>query len=257
MEVQDLTQAAVVYGPPAASTFVRAGFVVFTALLGSAIVWLVYRAGRASDEDPARTRVWTVGTALGLASWMGATGLIASAGVLARFDLRPPPFAFLVLSVFVLSFTLAFGRFGDRLVRGLPLWMLVASQSFRLPLEWLMHETADEGVMPVQMSYEGWNFDVVTGITAIIVAWMLKTGRAGRTLALAWNVLGLLLLTNILTIAVVSTPIFAAFGPDRLNTWVFYPPFVWLPTVMVAWAITGHLLVARHVAIAMPRYRDG
>ena len=35
------------------------------------------------------------------------------------------------------------------------------------------------------------------------------------------------------------------FGPDLLNTLVMFPPFVWLPAVMVLMAFTGHLLVAR------------
>jgi hypothetical protein len=59
------------------------------------------------------------------------------------------------------------------------------------------------------------------------------------------NVMGSLLLLNIVTIAVVSTPIVGLFGPDLLNTWVMFPPFVWLPAVMVLMAVVGHLLVAR------------
>jgi hypothetical protein len=62
---------------------------------------------------------------------------------------------------------------------------------------------------------------------------------------MSWNVLGLLLLVNIVTIAIVSTPRFAAFGPDRLNTFITYPPFVWLPAVMVLAALAGHLVIFR------------
>ena len=57
--------------------------------------------------------------------------------------------------------------------------------------------------------------------------------------------MGSLLLINILTIAILSTPMVAAFGDDRLNTWVAYPPYVWLPTMMVVCAITGHLVIFR------------
>jgi len=48
------------------------------------------------------------------------------------------------------------------------------------------------------------------------------------------------------TIAVLSTPIFAAFGstPDRLNTFVVDPPFVLLPAVLVLAAWAGHLVVS-------------
>ena len=90
----------------------------------------------------------------------------------------------------------------------------------------------------------GYNFDIITGITALIVAAVLKR-REVRGLALAWNVIGLALLLNIVVIDIASTPTFAYFGPDRLNTFVAYPPFVWLPAVMVLAALAGHLLIFR------------
>jgi len=49
-------------------------------------------------------------------------------------------------------------------------------------------------------------------------------------------------------VAVISTPLFRWFGDDKLNTWVTYPPFVWLPAVMVTAALIGHLLVFRWLA---------
>ena len=53
------------------------------------------------------------------------------------------------------------------------------------------------------------------------------------------------LLVNIIVVAVLSTPAFAYFGADRLNTFVTDVPFVWLPAVMVAAALAGHLIIAR------------
>ena len=136
-------------------------------------------------------------------------------------------------------------RFGTRLIEGLPLAALVGLQSFRFPLELLMHRAYVEGVMPVQMSYSGRNFDILAGLTAIPVAWALHRGIGGRRLALTWNILGAVLLVNIIAVAAAATPLIAAFGPDNLNTFVAYPPFVWLPAVLVLTAVTGHLLITR------------
>jgi hypothetical protein len=58
------------------------------------------------------------------------------------------------------------------------------------------------GIMPVQMSYTGLNFDIVTGATAIPVALLAATGRAGPRLIAAWNVVGLGLLVNVVTVAI-------------------------------------------------------
>jgi hypothetical protein len=87
--------------------------------------------------------------------------------------------------------------------------------------------------MPAEMSYSGHNFDIVTGVSAVIVAAMLARGWAGRQLVLAWNILGLALVLNVTGVAVLATPAFRYFGENSLNVWVTYPPFVWLPAVMV------------------------
>jgi hypothetical protein len=95
------------------------------------------------------------------------------------------------------------------------------------------------------MSYSGRNLDLVTGATAVIVAVLVALGYAGRRLVLVWNVLGLALLVNIVAVAILSTPRFAAFGPDRVNVFIAYPPFVWLPATLVLAALTGHLVIFR------------
>ena len=66
----------------------------------------------------------------------------------------------------------------------------------------------------------------------------------------AWNLLGFVLLINVVTIAIVSTPVFRWFGNDRLNVFVTYPPFVWLPAILVVAALAGHILVWRRLAAA-------
>ena len=178
-------------------------------------------------------------------AWLLITAIVAASGVLRRFDATPPPFALLALAVGVVGIAVPCSSLGTLLVRGLPLWALVGVQVFRFPLELLMHRAYVEGLMPVQMSYSGQNYDIVSGITAGALALWLGRGRAPRWVVATWSVLGFLLLVNIVTVAVVSTPLFRWFGSERLNTFVTYPPFVWLPAVLVVGALIGHILVWR------------
>jgi hypothetical protein len=101
--------------------------------------------------------------------------------------------------------------------------------------------------MPEYMSYSGRNFDIVTGAGAFLVAALILAGRGGRRLAAAWNVLGLALLINVVTVAILGTPRFRYFGEDQLNVWVTHPPYVWLPAVMVLAALAGHLIIFRAI----------
>lgn len=185
-----------------------------------------------------------VAVLVGGAAWMAVWWYTASTGVLRLWDATPPPFASLVGGVVAASLLIAFGSYGRRLAAGIPLWILIAVQGFRLPLEVAMHSMYEAGIMPEQMTYTGQNFDIVTGATALIVAPIVRTGRA-RGLAIVWNALGFGLLVNIVVIAILSTPRFQYFGPDQLNTFVTYPPFVLLPAVMVVAALAGHLLIVR------------
>ena len=224
-------------------------FVVMPVLLATGLAWGVAAASRRLGEDTAMRRRAVLITAVGAAAWMGGTWLAAASGVLRQWQTTPPPFMILVAGIVALAVTIAFTTYGRRLTMGLPLWTLVAVQGFRLPLELAMHEMYERGVMPVQMSYEGLNYDIVTGTTAIIVAALTRARRGGRALIAAWNVLGLVLLLNIVMVAILSTPRFAYYGTDRLNEWVADPPYVWLPAVLVLAALAGHLLVFRALRV--------
>jgi hypothetical protein len=104
-----------------------------------------------------------------VAAWMGLTLAAAASGLLA-FGPIPPPMVLLFVLIIAAALGLSLSRIGTRLAMGLPLAALVGFQGFRLPLEIIMHRAYLEGVMPVQMSYSGYNFDVLTGAGAIIVA---------------------------------------------------------------------------------------
>lgn len=220
-------------------------FTVLPVLLAIAFTCGVWLAWRRAGNSHARSAAAAAIAAAGTAIWMAITWRVAAGGALRRWNDMPPPFALLVIAIFLLAFRLAFSTTGRRLAEHVPLWALVGVQAFRYPLELAMHGMYERGVMPIQMSYSGLNFDIVTGITAILVAGLLATGRIGRRTVMAWNVMGLLLLANIVVVAILSTPRFRYFGEDRLNVWVTYPPYVWLPAVMVVAALAGHLLVFR------------
>ena len=228
-----------------ASALVTGGFVVLPVLLSLGFLVAQDWAGRRLGESPATRRRWMIGTGLGTVVWLLLTAGVAATGVLRRFDIAPPPLAWVLLSVTALGILVPYSPLGTRLIRGLPLAALVGYQVFRFPLELLMHRAYIEGVMPVQMSYSGWNFDILTGIGAGLLGLALLRWDVPRVVVHIWNVAGFALLVNIVTIAVLSTPAFGWFGRDRLNVFVLYPPFVWLPAVMVTAALMGHLLVWR------------
>ena len=211
----------------------------------AAVVWSVATRCRAVRAGRA---------AVVIASWMAVTAIAAASGQLARFDRVPPPLALLIASVFTLAFGAGLSPLGGRLAAAVPLARLVEVQAFRLPLELVMHRAATLGIMPPEMSYSGYNLDIVTGAGALALALLLRAGvRVPRAALWTWNVWGLWCLAVITVVAVASSPMARAFGDDprHVNSWVLFFPYVWLPAVLVTVALAGHLVVTR--ALLTPR----
>jgi hypothetical protein len=231
-----------------ASALVTGGFVILPLLVAAGFIVACEWAGMRLGDGVAARRRRALRVGSGVLAWLLVTALIGASGILRRFDATPPPFAVLALAVGVIGVAVPCSRLGTLLVRGLPLWTLVGFQVFRFPLELVMHRAYLEGVMPVQMSYSGQNYDIVSGISAGALGLWLGRRPVPRWVVTLWNLLGFVLLVNIVTIAVLSTPVFGWFGKERANIFVTYPPFVWLPAILVMAALMGHILVWRRLS---------
>jgi D-alanyl-D-alanine-carboxypeptidase/D-alanyl-D-alanine-endopeptidase len=222
-------------------------FKVLPGILALLLVAGVFVAWRRTGASRRRSILAAAGMTLGLVIWMAATYAAAEFRLL-QFPPAPPTMMVVFVLVLVLSAGLGVSPVGRRLAAGLPLAVLVGAQAFRLPLELLMHRAYEDGLMPRQMSYSGLNFDIVTGITAIVVVVLLATGRAGVRMVRAWNVMGTLLLANIIVIALLSAPTpWRVFRDGPANSWIATEPYIWLPAVMVAFAILGHIVIYRRL----------
>jgi hypothetical protein len=230
---------------PTASVVVTLGMLMIVLMVAWAFAGAQWYVADKQGRPAIRAVLITV---LASGAWLLSTGALAASGYLLRFDLTPPPPAVLFFLTFAMGVGLGSSNIGLRTAEVIPLHWLVLSQCFRLPLELVMHQAAVEGTMPNVMSFSGYNFDIVTGITSIIVAILLKRG-ASIELARWWNRLGAALLTAIVMIAFLSSPMVRAFGNDQVNVWVAYVPFVWLPTILVAFAIFGHIVIYRRLQI--------
>ncbi|MCG8417354.1 MAG: hypothetical protein MJE77_05350 [Proteobacteria bacterium] len=227
------------------SSFSTVAFVLVVAAVAVMVVWGTHAAGRGLGEAPEQTRRWSFGTAAALLLWMAATGAVSASGVLEAPGLPPRAMLFMGgcnLAVIVL----ALSRVGARWVDGLPIAALVGFHAFRLPLELVLHRWYVEGVLPVQMTYSGFNLDIVTGILGLVVGlWLWRRG-VSRAAVWAFNLVGFGLLVNVAGIAILSSPFpFRVFMNDPAVLLVFHFPYGWILPMCVAPALMGHVLVFR------------
>src|SRR5215211_4818775 len=197
--------------PPLVSSFVGLAL-----LLAAAFVFAVHRVTAQPPGSTGGVMRPTALAALAAAAWLAVTYGLAASGFLS-FSTRPPTMLVIVGGVVAISIAVGTSQLGRRLATGIPLAILVGVQGFRILLEVMMHRAYVEGLMPVQMSFSGFNFDILTGISAAVVA-----------------------------LVSAPTPI-RLFHNEPSNEWIAHAPWVWLPAVYVLAAVLGHILVFRRL----------
>ncbi|MCX4245080.1 hypothetical protein [Paraliomyxa miuraensis] len=229
-----------------------ASTVAFVAVVLAVAVMIVLgarAAARGSGESPAAIRRTTVIAAVAVVGWMAVTAAVSGSGVLEHPGL-PPRALFFMAGCNLVAVVVTFSRVGTRWVSGLPVAALVGFQAFRLPLELVLHRWYVEGVLPVQMTYAGRNFDIVTGILGLCVGLWLWRRRPSPAITRAavglFTLVGFSLLLAVATIAVLSSPVpFRVFTNEPAVLLVFHVPYGWIVPMCVAPALLGHLLALR------------
>ena len=189
----------------------------------------------------------------GLSVWFTYVGLLGYFGIVKNTATRPPGIAFLIVPVllFLLLFIVIVIRStaGARLALAVPLWIILGTQSFRIGVELFLHQLWIDGLVPKRLTFDGANVDIYIGASAALVAWLSTRGRWGIRLALAWNLVGLLALTNVVIRAVLTAP-----GPFNLihaevpNLMMGTFPFLFIPGFFVPLAVVLHVLAIRAIS---------
>lgn len=179
---------------------------------------------------------------LGLQAALAYNGFYLVKTMPPRFLFGPVPTIVVLLILFYV-----FTRKGVS-VRSLQILTLLSV--IRVPVEIVLLWLHREGQIPQLMTFEGINFDILSGLTAPIVAWLAFRGGAAvnRPLLIAWNLLalGLLLIIVISAILSLESP-FQQLAFDQPNRAVLYFPFIWLPAIVVPIVSVSHIVSLRQL----------
>lgn len=179
--------------------------------------------------------------------WLILQGIVAYNGFYTITNTLPLRFMLLVLPPLLTIVAVFATKKGRQFVDQCDLESLTLFQAVRFPVELVLYWLALQQMVPELMTFEGRNFDVLTGLTAPAVYYFaFVRQKLGKRLLLVWNVAGLVLLFNIVSIAVLSAPTpFQQFAFEQPNKAVFYFPYVWLPCGIVPLALFSHLASIR------------
>lgn len=205
---------------------------------------------RTNLEKAKQYRIF-IATAITIGAWAALLLFTSYNGFFADFNIFPPRPVLALLIPLPLVFIIAFSKTGTEILKAMPPQWLVFMQSFRIAVELLLLVAFINGLLPVQMTFEGRNFDIVSGILALPVGYLLAKGKAlAPKLAIAFNIVSLLLLINILVIAVLSMPTpLRFFMNEPSNTLVAEFPFILLPGVLVPIAYSMSIFSLRQMLL--------
>jgi hypothetical protein len=217
---------------------------IFIATTFLTVGFLFYAVKRASaDNLPGRSVLFST------PFWMLFTGVLALGGFYQVTDVFPPRIgtagAFPAI-LFGVALTVFFAK---NFVNKLPLTVLTLLHVIRIPVELVLYSLAHAGSIPTAMTFEGTNFDILSGLTAPFIYWLtFRNGKTNRPLLIAWNSVALLLLINVVTIAIRAFPSpMQQIAFDQPNRAVMYFPFIWLPAVVVPIVFFAHIASLRQL----------
>ena len=186
-----------------------------------------------------------------ITAWLISLFTLAKNGFFAVTTSFPPRLIISIVIPTIAIILFSFSTIGVRLLNAVPAHSLILMQSFRIVVEILIWYTYVESKLPIQMTWEGKNADILSGLLALPAGYYLwKYKKDSPKLVLAYNLTGIALLLNILIVAVLSfpTPV-RYFTNEPSNIIISRFPYIVLPGVLVPIAIAMHVFSLRKMAL--------
>ncbi len=224
---------------------------VFFGLTTVLTIFLFLKTIERPPQYMERSGIPSVGkTVLGvLIGWSVLQMLISLTGFYQKTDTLPPRFLLAVIPTLFMIIALFSSKNGKNFIGNLDLKALTYLHIVRIPVELVLLWLYQNEQIPELMTFEGRNFDIISGITAPFIAYFGFTKKAlSPTIILIWNFICLGLLINIVVNAALSvqTPL-QQFAFDQPNRAVLFFPFLWLPSVIVPLVLFAHLVVIKRL----------
>lgn len=170
-------------------------------------------------------------------AWQLAVGSLA---VLKIFQEKPNLFSFAILGTAILTF-LILKRIDEQKVNTR---ILLTVHTLRIPVELILYQLYLQNKTPDLMTFKGWNFDILTGFSALalLTYTLLTNKKINRQLFIIWNVVGIVSLLFIVSLAILSSPLpIQQFAFEQPNIAVLEFPYCFLPTCVVSIVLISHI----------------
>jgi hypothetical protein len=231
--------------PPAMPLYIPITFI----LTAIAAMLLFYRSLTRSAS--ANTKAAAKYIFIGMILWLALQAIITLNQVYSKNITALPPALVLlgILPLILLIIILFATKKGRLFIDSLPMADMTYIHIVRIPVEIVLYWLFIQKTIPQLMTFEGRNFDIIAGITAPFIAWFgIAKAKLSPKIIIAWNIICLGLLMNIVVNALLSAPTpLQQFAFDQPNIAILYFPFSWLPVFIVPVVLFAHLVSLRQL----------
>jgi len=227
---------------------IRAGFIILTIVSFALLFKEIRRAVNHSPWPSTDKTKFNTFFLVSLMVWVLFVSIWSISGKMSNFSIFPINMLAVLIIPMIAILAFTFSKAGKEILTRVPNENIIRLQAFRFFVEALLWTLYLESQVPVQMTFEGRNFDVLSGLSAPIIAFLVTKGKISRMGLVIWNIACLGLLVNILATAILSMPTpLRVFMNEPSNTIVTLFPVSWLPGLLVPLAYGLHFLSLRQL----------
>ena len=184
--------------------------------------------------------------------WILIQSILGFYGFYQNINLTPPRIMLFGLLPIILIFgSTFFSLKGEKFIDRIDLKLLTYCHTIRVFIEIILTLLYHKRLMSVFVTFEGTNFDILSGISApIIVFFVFRKKTVRHRALLLWNFICLILLLNVIVTAVLSTPSpMQLLSLDQPNFAILTFPFNLLPSFIAPLMLYAHLIAIRKILI--------
>lgn len=217
-------------------------YLLFIALWS--VIMYIYYTNLKEYFGPTSTLKKVITASTVIIVWLLLQYFISRTGFYLEFSLPPRIPLFMIMPFFI--FTIAFmvkNRSGKLLI-AIPIVAPIAYQSFRAIIEILFYWTHLQNILPVQVTFEGANYDVLLGVSAIPMALYALRKDASKKVLIIWNYIGIAVVGFAAFTFISSFYFPEIWGGSQSNISIEFNqfPFLILPIFFMPSAVFMHVL---------------
>ncbi|MBX7182307.1 MAG: hypothetical protein K1X82_09355 [Bacteroidia bacterium] len=179
--------------------------------------------------------------------WIGFQSALAVNGFYLQTNSFPPRVGLMIIPPLIAILLVFLLPNGKRFTDGLDPKMLCLIHTVRIPVEIGLYALFTIGLVPADMTFEGGNFDIFSGLSAPFIYWFgYHKKQLNHLWLLIWNLLCLALLFNVVSKGILSAPsLVQQLNFNQPNRAVLYFPINFLPAIIVPLVLFSHLVLLR------------